>query len=153
MTHDTRASLASEVRRRRLGPMLTAQGDLAAALNSYQTAHAIFDRLAAADPGLAAAPRASRDRQRGVRARVMQDAALFFRSRAVACFHRRRKYAALSPEWRHEVKEAREFIRYCRANWDDRPREITRTAYALGPNVRLQRMITCPQRDTAGRLT
>ncbi|MGO9235679.1 MAG: hypothetical protein ACLP4V_17040 [Methylocella sp.] len=66
----------------------------------------------------------------------MQDAGLFYRHAALGCFHRRRKYALLSPEWRHEVKDARQFIRYCCANWDDRPREITRTAYALGPRVR-----------------
>ena len=52
------------------------------------------------------------------------------------------KYATLSPEWRHEVNEARLFIRYCRANWDDRPREITRTAYALRPRARTQRTLT-----------
>ncbi len=69
----------------------------------------------------------------------MQDAALFYRHAALGCFHRRRKYGLLSPEWRHEVNEARLFIRHCRANWDDRPREITRTAYALGPRVRAQR--------------
>jgi len=88
----------------------------------------------------------------------MQDAALFFRHVALGCFHRRRKYALLSPEWRHEVDDARRFIRYCRREWLDRPghgrsadpAEITRTVYALGPNVRLQRMITHPQRDTAG---
>ena len=44
----------------------------------------------------------------------MQDAALFFRSRAVAAFHRRRKYALLSDDWRHYVAEARRFIRACR---------------------------------------
>ena len=66
----------------------------------------------------------------------MQDAALFYRHVALGCFHRRRKYPLLSPEWRHEVEDARQFIRYCRANWDDRPRKIIRTAYALGPRVR-----------------
>ncbi len=48
----------------------------------------------------------------------------------------------LSPEWRHEVKEARQFIRYCRANWDDRPREITRSHYALGPLMQMQKPLT-----------
>ena len=79
----------------------------------------------------------------------MQDAALFFRSRALASFHRRRKYALLSPEWRHEVKEARQFIRYCRANWDDRPREITRTHYALGPLMQMQKPLTRPEELSA----
>jgi len=71
----------------------------------------------------------------------MQDAALFFRSRALACFHRRR-HPFLSDEWRHEVEEARRFIRATRENWDDRPREIIRTHYALGPRVRMQRPLT-----------
>ena len=69
----------------------------------------------------------------------MQDAALFFRHTAIGCFHRRRKYPLLSPEWQHEVDDARRFIRACRENWDDRPREITRTVYALGPRVRTQK--------------
>lgn len=69
----------------------------------------------------------------------MEDAALFYRHTALGCFHRRRKYLLLSPEWRHEVDDARRFIRACRDNWDDRPREIVRTVYALGPRVRLQR--------------
>jgi hypothetical protein len=62
----------------------------------------------------------------------MQNAALFFRHTALGCFHRRRKYPVLSENWLHEVTDARRFIRACRANWDDRPREIIRTAYALG---------------------
>jgi hypothetical protein len=80
----------------------------------------------------------------------MEDAGLFYRHVALGCFHRRRKYAPLSSKWRDEVEDARSFIRATRANWDDRPRVIVRTAFALGPNVRLQRMITRPQRDTAG---
>ena len=72
----------------------------------------------------------------------MQVAALFFRSRASACFHRRRQHPFLSDEWRHEVEDARRFIRATRENWDDRPREITRTVYALGPRVRTQRDLT-----------
>ena len=82
----------------------------------------------------------------------MQDAALFFRQRALACFHRRRKYPLLSPEWQHEVDDARYFIRACRDNWDDRPREIVRTHYALGPRVRMQRTLTHPHRDEAGNV-
>ncbi len=35
----------------RIGDVLTAQGDLAAALTSYQASHDIFERLAKADPG------------------------------------------------------------------------------------------------------
>jgi hypothetical protein len=88
----------------------------------------------------------------------MEDYAAFCRQRAVACFHRRRRWPFLSPAWRHEVNDARDFIRYCRREWLDRPRhgrsadpaEITRTVYALGPNVRLQRMMTRPQRDAEG---
>ncbi len=72
----------------------------------------------------------------------MQDAALFFRSRAVACFYRRRRWPFLSDEWRHEVEDARRFIRATRANWDDRPREITRAHYALGPLVQMQKPLT-----------
>jgi hypothetical protein len=68
----------------------------------------------------------------------MEDAALFFRHTAHGCFHRRRKYPVLSPEWRREVEDARRFIRACRANWDNRPREFMRTGYALGPRVRTQ---------------
>jgi DNA invertase Pin-like site-specific DNA recombinase len=47
----------------------------------------------------------------------MQDAALFFRHTALACFHRRRKYPVLSAQWRHEVNDARRFIRGCRTDW------------------------------------
>jgi len=72
----------------------------------------------------------------------MQDAALFFRSRALACFHRRRCWPLLSDEWRHEVEDARRLIRATRANWDDRPREITLTHYALGPLVQMQKPLT-----------
>lgn len=70
----------------------------------------------------------------------MKAPALLFRQRACACFHRRRIYSFLSDEWRHEVEDARRFIRACRANWDDRPREIFRTFYALGPRVTTQRL-------------
>jgi hypothetical protein len=35
----------------------------------------------------------------------MQDAALFFRSRAVSSFHRRRKHPVLSDEWRRQVED------------------------------------------------
>ena len=76
----------------------------------------------------------------------MQDAALFYRSRAVACFHRRRRWPFLSDGWRHEVEDARRFIRATRANWDDRPREITRTHYALGPRVQMQKPLTRAER-------
>jgi L-lactate utilization protein LutB len=41
----------------------------------------------------------------------MQDPAAFFRQRAGACFHRLRKYPVNSEDWRHCVKEARQFIR------------------------------------------
>jgi len=76
----------------------------------------------------------------------MQDAALFYRCRAFSSFHRRRRYPLLSPEWRHEVKDARRFIRHCRAEWLSRPGhgrsahrgEVTRTFFALGPAVRTQ---------------
>jgi hypothetical protein len=88
---------------------------------------------------------------------AMEDAALFFRHTALGCFQRRRKYPVLSENWRHEVNDARAFIRYCRAHWLDRPghgrsadpAEITRAAYALGPRVRLQNAITRPPRDKA----
>ena len=88
----------------------------------------------------------------------MQDYAAFCRQRAWACFCRRRRWAFLSDEWRHEVEDARRFIRSCREDWQTRPAHerlaaaaaITRTVYALGSNVRLQRMMTHPQRDTAG---
>lgn len=62
----------------------------------------------------------------------MEDAALFFRQRAYACFCRRRKYPFLSDDWRHEVEDARRFIRACRSMWDDRPREIFRTFLVPG---------------------
>jgi hypothetical protein len=70
----------------------------------------------------------------------MQDAAMFFRNRAISSFHRRRKYPVRSENWLHEVNDARRFIRACRDSWDDQPREIIRTAYALGPRVRTQRL-------------
>ncbi len=41
----------------------------------------------------------------------MQDYAAFCRQRAFACFHRRRRWPFLSPAWRHEVDDARRFIR------------------------------------------
>lgn len=41
----------------------------------------------------------------------MQDYASFCRQRAQACFHRRRRYQILSDEWRHEVADARRFIK------------------------------------------
>lgn len=69
----------------------------------------------------------------------MQDAALFYRSRAVSCFHRRRLHPVLSDEWRRTVQDARQFIRSCRDSWNDRPREIIRTHFALGPQLRTQR--------------
>jgi len=88
----------------------------------------------------------------------MQDAALFFRHTALGCFHRRRKYPLLSPEWQHEVDDARYFIRACREDWQARPAHerlaaaaaITRTVYALGPRVRTQRPLTRMHRDEAG---
>ena len=79
----------------------------------------------------------------------MQDAALFYRSRAVSSFHRRRLHPILSDEWRHSVGEARMFIRACRSTWDDRPREIRRTVYALGPRVRSQGQSTPEERFSA----
>jgi hypothetical protein len=79
----------------------------------------------------------------------MQDASLFFRFQAVSCFHRRRRYSVLSPEWRHQIEDARRFIRASRADWKHRSPEeraetlaqiaATRTVYALGPRVRSQR--------------
>jgi len=56
----------------------------------------------------------------------------------------------LSPDWRHEVEDARRFTRYCRADWLSRPghglsadpAEITRAVYALGPAVRTHKSIT-----------
>jgi hypothetical protein len=88
----------------------------------------------------------------------MEDYAAFCRQRAVACFHRRRRWPFLSPAWRHEVDDARSFIRYYRAEWQscsaqerlDAVAKITRTVYALGPCVRMQKAITHPQRDKAG---
>lgn len=37
------------------------------------------------------------------------------------------------------MDDVRRFIRACRESWDDRPREIFRTHYALGWRVRMQR--------------
>ena len=45
----------------------------------------------------------------------MRDAKGFFRQRALAAFHRRRRHRVGSQEWRHEVAEARSFIRSYRA--------------------------------------
>ena len=44
----------------------------------------------------------------------MEHAESFFRQRAGACFHRRRKHPVLSGEWKHEVDDARKFISYYR---------------------------------------
>lgn len=79
----------------------------------------------------------------------MEDYAAFCRQRAEACFHRRRKYPLGSEDREQAVKEARGFIRYYRADWQrrsaqerlDAAAKITRTVYALGPNVRLQRRL------------
>jgi hypothetical protein len=68
------------------------------------------------------------------------------RVNSMAAFHRRRKYALLSDDWRHCVDEARYYIRACREGWPDQPHEILRTSYALGPHVRTQR----PQPITEG---
>ena len=75
----------------------------------------------------------------------MQDAALFFRHRAFACFRRRRKYPLLSDDWQHEVDDARRFIRACRdirQSYSDDERQKFREqigrygGYALGPRDR-----------------
>ena len=71
----------------------------------------------------------------------------------MACFHRRRRWPFLSDEWRHEVEDARRFIRATRANWDDRPREIVRTCYALGPLVQMQKPLTRAEELSAVILT
>jgi hypothetical protein len=71
----------------------------------------------------------------------MEDVALFFRQRALACFHRRRRWPFFSAAWRHEVADARRFIRASRDNLqgysaDQRRKfaaQITRARYALGP--------------------
>jgi hypothetical protein len=79
----------------------------------------------------------------------MQDAALFFRHRAFACFRRRRKYPLLSEGWRHEVDDARGFIRACRDIWqsysDDERRKFAEQlahsrygGYAFGPRYHHQ---------------
>jgi hypothetical protein len=84
----------------------------------------------------------------------MQDAALFFRHTAHASFQRRRKYPVLSAGWRHEVADARRFIRACREAWqDDQPHEILRTAYALGPRVRTQRAQPLTEAELAAFLS
>jgi hypothetical protein len=78
----------------------------------------------------------------------MQSASLFYRQRAVMCFHRRRKYPLLSDDWRNEVEDARRFIRASRDDWRQRSEkerletitQITRTWYALGPRIRTQKM-------------
>ena len=50
----------------------------------------------------------------------MQDPASSFRQRAGACFRRRRKHPVLSAGWRHEVEDARMFIRaYHTSNAND----------------------------------
>ncbi len=67
----------------------------------------------------------------------MQGPALFFRQRALACFHRRRRQPLLSTEWRHEAGDECQFILRCRATGGVTASRITRTAYALGPRVRL----------------
>jgi hypothetical protein len=77
----------------------------------------------------------------------MQDAALFFRHQAFACFRRRRKYPFQSNDWRQEIAQARSFIRVCRANLaayspDERRRFADQLAgssydgFALGPRRR-----------------
>lgn len=50
----------------------------------------------------------------------MQDTAAFFWQRARACFYRRRKYFVNSEDWRNCVNEARQFIRYYRAQIEAR---------------------------------
>jgi len=62
------------------------------------------------------------------------------------------------PRGGHEVEDARRFIKAYRAEWQSRPAQerlaapaaITRTVYALGPNVRLQRIIMRLRRDAEG---
>jgi hypothetical protein len=47
----------------------------------------------------------------------MEDPAGFFRQRAGASFHRRRKYPVLSGNWLHEVNSARRFIAAIAPSW------------------------------------
>lgn len=70
----------------------------------------------------------------------MQDPALFFRQRALACFHRRGRWTFLSPAWRHEVEDAKRFIAAFRQMWEGRTSKdgeavFTRSALVLGPNA------------------
>jgi hypothetical protein len=70
----------------------------------------------------------------------MQDPALFFRQRALACFHRRRHWPLLSPQWRHEIEDARRFIDAFRRACEGRTPEgqtttFTRNASSLGPQA------------------
>jgi hypothetical protein len=59
----------------------------------------------------------------------MKHVALFFRQRALACFHRRRKYPLGSAERTFTTEEARMFLRDYRAAIDWR--EIERNAATL----------------------
>ena len=88
----------------------------------------------------------------------MQDAALFYRHRAFACFRRRRKYPFLSEHWRHEVEDARRFIRTCHslliAYSDDERRAFceqlvhsTYGGYTLGPRTYRKPPITAEERE------
>ncbi len=60
--------------------------------------------------------------------RSMQNPASFFKHRAGAAFHRRRKYPIKSEDWLREVNEARRFIRYYRGILESEARERLTTA-------------------------
>jgi hypothetical protein len=71
----------------------------------------------------------------------MQDFAVFYRERGLAAFRGRRRWLFLSADWRHEVKQARDFLGYFRSEGELRTPEerantqIVRSAWALGPRM------------------
>jgi hypothetical protein len=81
----------------------------------------------------------------------MQDAAAFYRQRARASYLRRRNYPLNSQDRQQCVTEAREFIRYYRAQnegaWQNRPAHerlavaclLTSEQYGIDPNARMDR--------------
>jgi hypothetical protein len=79
----------------------------------------------------------------------MDDPAWFYRHRAIACIRRRRRYPILSDNWRHEVEDARRFIRAChqllaaytpdaRRAFVEQLAHSTYRGYALAPRQRPQ---------------
>jgi hypothetical protein len=81
----------------------------------------------------------------------MQGAAAFYRQRAKASYHRRRKYPLNSHDRQQCVTEARQFIRYYRAQienaWQSRPAHehieatwlLSCEQFGVDPNERMDR--------------